>query len=93
MGLILSCSLLAIYVAHFHARRWYVHVASPFPLAHHYRSILAGSSMAGIFRKSDYFNSTSRRKAALGKRIVLGLSLRKRGPRNHFLTAVAKVAA
>jgi hypothetical protein len=24
----------------YHARRWYVHVASPFPLAHHYRAVL-----------------------------------------------------
>ena len=24
----------------YHARRWYVHVASAFPLAHHYRSLL-----------------------------------------------------
>jgi hypothetical protein len=54
---------------------------------------MAGSSMPGIFRKSDYFNSTSSRKAALGKRIILGLSLRNRGPRNYFLTAVAKTGA
>jgi len=26
---------------YYHARRWYVHVASAFPLAHHYRSVLA----------------------------------------------------
>jgi len=26
----------------YHARRWYVHVASAFPLAHHYRAVLAG---------------------------------------------------
>jgi len=25
----------------YHARRWYVHVASAFPLAHHYREVLA----------------------------------------------------
>jgi hypothetical protein len=25
----------------YHARRWYVHVASTFPLAHHYRTVLA----------------------------------------------------
>jgi hypothetical protein len=25
----------------YHARRWYVHVASAFPLAHHYRAVLA----------------------------------------------------
>jgi len=25
----------------YHARRWYVHVASAFPLAHHYRVVLA----------------------------------------------------
>ena len=25
----------------YHARRWYVHVASAFPLAHHYRAMLA----------------------------------------------------
>jgi hypothetical protein len=25
----------------YHARRWYVHVASTFPLAHHYRAVLA----------------------------------------------------
>jgi len=25
----------------YHARRWYVHVASAFPLAHHYRALLA----------------------------------------------------
>jgi hypothetical protein len=49
--------------------------------------------MTGIFRKSDYFNSISRRKAALGKRIVLGFSLRKRVPQNHYLTVVAKAAA
>jgi hypothetical protein len=24
----------------YHARRWYVHVASAFPLAHHYRAVL-----------------------------------------------------
>jgi hypothetical protein len=24
-----------------HARGWYVHVASDFPLAHHYRAVLA----------------------------------------------------
>jgi hypothetical protein len=28
----------------YHARRWYVHVASAFPLAHHYRAVLAWSS-------------------------------------------------
>ena len=38
-------------MAHFHARRWYVHVASPFPLAHHYRAILAVSSMAEFLEK------------------------------------------
>jgi hypothetical protein len=48
--------------------------------------------MPGILRKNDYFNFPSRRKATLGKRIVLGLSLRKRDPRNHFLTAAVKVA-
>jgi hypothetical protein len=25
----------------YHARRWYVHVASAFPLAHHYRAVLS----------------------------------------------------
>jgi hypothetical protein len=25
----------------YHARRWYVHIASAFPLAHHYRAVLA----------------------------------------------------
>jgi hypothetical protein len=25
----------------YHARRWYVHVASAFPLAHHYRTVMA----------------------------------------------------
>jgi len=25
----------------YHAWRWYVHVASAFPLAHHYRAVLA----------------------------------------------------
>jgi hypothetical protein len=25
----------------YHARRWYVHVASAFPLAHHYQAVLA----------------------------------------------------
>jgi hypothetical protein len=25
----------------YHARRWYVHVASTFPLVHHYRAVLA----------------------------------------------------
>jgi hypothetical protein len=25
----------------YHARRWYVHVASAFPLSHHYRAVLA----------------------------------------------------
>jgi hypothetical protein len=25
----------------YHARKWYVHVASAFPLAHHYRVVLA----------------------------------------------------
>jgi hypothetical protein len=24
----------------YHARRWYMHVASAFPLAHHYRAVL-----------------------------------------------------
>ena len=28
----------------YHARRWYVHVASAFPLAHHYRAVLARGS-------------------------------------------------
>ena len=28
----------------YHARRWYVHVASAFPLAHHYRAALAWDS-------------------------------------------------
>ncbi len=28
----------------YHARRWYVHVASTFPLAHHYRAVLAWGS-------------------------------------------------
>jgi len=28
----------------YHARRWYVHVASAFPLAHHYRGVLAWGS-------------------------------------------------
>ena len=27
----------------YHARRWYVHVASAFPLSHHYRAVLAWS--------------------------------------------------
>jgi len=27
-----------------HARRWYVHIASAFPLAHHYRAVLAWGS-------------------------------------------------
>ena len=30
----------------YHARRWYVHVASAFPLAHHYRSVLAWGPLA-----------------------------------------------
>ena len=25
----------------YHAHRWYVHVASAFPLSHHYRAVLA----------------------------------------------------
>jgi hypothetical protein len=29
-----------------HARRWYVHVASAFPLAHHYRAVLAWGPLA-----------------------------------------------
>jgi len=28
----------------YHARRWYVHIASAFPLAHHYRAALAWST-------------------------------------------------
>jgi|GEM_PF-2208970 hypothetical protein len=28
----------------YHARRWYVHIASAFPLAHHYRAVLARGS-------------------------------------------------
>ena len=28
----------------YHARRWYVHVASAFPLSHHYRAVLARGS-------------------------------------------------
>ena len=31
-------------LAHFHAPRWYANVASAFPLAHHYRSVLAWGS-------------------------------------------------
>ena len=27
----------------YHARRWYAHVASAFPLSHHYRAVLAWS--------------------------------------------------
>ena len=30
----------------YHARRWYVHVASAFPLAHHYRAVLAWGTQA-----------------------------------------------
>jgi hypothetical protein len=30
----------------YHARRWYVHVASAFPLAHHYRAMLAWGPLA-----------------------------------------------
>jgi hypothetical protein len=30
----------------YHARRWYVHVASDFPLAHHYRAVLAWGPLA-----------------------------------------------
>jgi hypothetical protein len=30
----------------YHARRWYVHVASAFPLAHHYRAVLAWGPLA-----------------------------------------------
>ncbi len=28
----------------YHARRWYIHVASAFPLAHHYRAALGWGS-------------------------------------------------
>jgi len=28
----------------YHARRWYVHVASAFPLTHHYRAVVAWGS-------------------------------------------------
>jgi len=28
----------------YQARRWYVHIASAFPLAHHYRAVLAWGS-------------------------------------------------
>jgi len=28
----------------YHARRWYVHVASAFTLSHHYRAVLAWDS-------------------------------------------------
>jgi len=31
-------------IVSYHARRWYVHVASAFPLAHHYRAVLTWSS-------------------------------------------------
>ncbi len=30
----------------YHARRWYVHVTSAFPLAHHYRAVLARGPLA-----------------------------------------------
>jgi hypothetical protein len=30
----------------YHARRWYVRVASAFPLAHHYRAVLAWGPLA-----------------------------------------------
>ena len=30
----------------YHARRWYVHVASAFSLAHHYRAVLAWGPLA-----------------------------------------------
>ncbi len=30
--------------ASYHARRWYVHVASAFPLAHHWRAVLGWGS-------------------------------------------------
>jgi hypothetical protein len=29
---------------YYHTRRWYVHVASAFPLAHHYRAVLVSVS-------------------------------------------------
>jgi hypothetical protein len=32
-------------LAHYHARHWYMHVASAVPLAHHYRSVLAWPAM------------------------------------------------
>jgi len=30
----------------YHARRWYVHIASAFPLAHRYRAVLAWGPLA-----------------------------------------------
>jgi len=37
-------SVLRVKKVLYHARRWYVHVASAFPLAHHYLAVLAWGS-------------------------------------------------
>ena len=43
----------------YHARRWYAHVASAFPLAHHYRSVLAwgpsASQPVSIWSPRDWY--------------------------------------
>ena len=36
----------------YHARRWYIHVASAFPLAHHYHAVLAYGQYLGNSCKS-----------------------------------------
>jgi hypothetical protein len=49
----------------YHARRWYVHVASAFPLVHHYRAVLAwGSQLVNprkICSKGDGMPKSERR--------------------------------
>jgi hypothetical protein len=54
----------------YHARRWYVHVASAFPLAHHYRAVFA----AGHHRLPALEISPARGKYAvnLGNSYILG---------------------
>ncbi len=34
----------------YHARRWHVHVASAFPLAHHWRAVLSWGSLQALKR-------------------------------------------
>ena len=67
----------------FLALKGYVLVDSDFPLAHHYRAVLAWSAMPEICRKSDYFYPIFQSKASLEERNLLGVKLVEKGSSSH----------